>query len=122
MPTSVTLSTSAVKAPYGTDVAFTVTVNSSKSTSGTINLWDSSKSTTAGLASAFVINGAATIHISYFQVGTHVISAQYSGDSDNQPSKTGGSINLAITGLAPVFVQGATSTLIHSMPLNVTIQ
>ncbi|HXP82168.1 MAG TPA: Ig-like domain repeat protein [Verrucomicrobiae bacterium] len=121
-PTSVTLSTSSVKAPNGTDVVFTVTVNSSKALSGTIDLWDTSVSTGAGLASAFVVNGSATIHINYLQVGTHVISADYSGDANNQPSKTSGSINVAITGLTVVFVQGATNSLTHSMPINVTLE
>ena len=121
-PTSVTLSTSSVKAPNGTDVVFTVTVNSSKALSGTVDLWDTSVSTGAGLASAFVVNGSATIHINYLQVGTHVISADYSGDANNQPSKTSGSINVAITGLTVVFVQGATNSLTHSMPINVTLE
>ena len=121
-PTSVTLSTSSVKAPNGTDVAFTVTVNSSKSLSGTVDLWDTSVSTSAALASAFIVNGSATIHISYLQVGTHVISADYSGDANNQSSRTSGSINVAISGMTTVFVQGATNTLTHSMPINVTIQ
>jgi hypothetical protein len=111
-----------VKAPSGTDVAFTVTVHSSKTTTGTINLWDSSISTSSGLAAAFVVNGAATIHISYFQVGTHVITAQYSGDANNQPSNMSGPINVVITGQTTVFVQGATNTLTRSMPVNVTIQ
>ena len=74
------------------------------------------------LAASYVANRIATFQISYLCVGTHVISAQYYGDGRNQASKTSGSINVVITGTAPVFVQGATSTLTHNIPVTVTIQ
>jgi Big-like domain-containing protein len=124
-PTSITLSTSALKVPYGANLTFTVNVkslNSSQPATGTADLWDSSISSSAGLAASIVSNGIATFQISYLSVGTHVISAQYYGDGRNQASKTNGSINVVITGTAPVFVQGTTSILTHNIPINVTIQ
>ncbi len=119
--TSLTLSTSAVKMPYGTTVSFTATVYSSKPVTGTINIFDSSVSTN-GLASALVVNGTATFQINYLTVGTHVISAQYAGDSNNQPSSTIGSINQVITGTTSIFVNGTSPNLFNSTPINVTIQ
>jgi hypothetical protein len=99
-----------------------VAVNSSQAANGTVSLWDASVSSSAGVAAAQVVNGTAKMQLSNFLVGTHVFSAQYSGDSNTQPSKTNGSINVVITGTTSVFVQGATNTLTHSMPINVTIQ
>jgi subtilase family serine protease len=121
-PTTLTLTTSAVKVPYGTNLSFSVSVHSTQSVTGTVDLWDSSTSTSAGLAASPVVNGTATFQISYLTVGTHMISAQYHGDSNNQPSKTSGSINQTITGTAYVFVTGTSPGLNNSTPLNVTIQ
>jgi hypothetical protein len=119
-PTSLTLTTSAVKVPNGTNVTFTATVHSSQSATGAIDLFDSS--TCCAFAAANVVNGAATFQIPYLEVGTHVISAQYFGDSSHQPSKTSGSINQVITGNADIFVNGTSPGLFNSTRITVTIQ
>jgi hypothetical protein len=119
-PTSLTLTTSAVKVPIGTNVTFSATVHSSQSATGAIDLFDSG--TCCVFAVANVVNGAATFQIPYLEVGTHVISAQYFGDSNNQPSKTSGSINQVITGNADIFVNGTSPGLSNSTRITVTIQ
>jgi Pro-kumamolisin, activation domain/Bacterial Ig-like domain (group 3) len=115
---SVTLSTSGVKAPYGTTVTFTATINSTKTPTGTVQFFDAG----SGIAAASVTNGVAKTQFSNLLVGTHVISAKYTGDANNQASQTNGAINQVITGTATVFVGGATSTLNHTIPINVMIQ
>jgi len=73
-------------------------------------------------AIASVVNGTATVPLGGLYPGTHVITAQYSGDANNLPSRTNGSINQVITGNTQVYVQGTTSTLSHTMSVSVTIQ
>ena len=119
-PTSLTLTTSAVKVPNGTNVTFTATVHSSQPATGAIDLFDSS--TCCAFVAANVINGAATFQLPYLEVGTHVISAQYFGDSSHQPSKTSGSISQVITGDADIFVNGTSPGLSNSTRITVTIQ
>jgi hypothetical protein len=119
-PTSVTLSTSAVKAQSGANVTLTAKVTSAHPLSGDIDFVDSGNG--FGLAGVGVVNGQATVQLNNLSVGTHVIVAQYTGDPNNLPSKTNGSINQVITGTAQIGVQGATSTLGHAASVNVTIQ
>ena len=116
--TSVTLTTSTVKVPYGTSAAFTATIVSTNTPTGTVTFYDAGN----GISTVAVANGAATAQFGNLTVGTHVITAQYSGDANNQASKTNGAINEVITGSAQVTVAGATSSLSHTAAINVTIQ
>jgi hypothetical protein len=114
----VTLTTSTVKVPYGTSAAFTATIVSTNTPTGTVTFYDAGN----GISTVAVANGAATAQFGNLTVGTHVITAQYSGDANNQASKTNGAINEVITGSAQVTVAGATSSLSHTAAINVTIQ
>jgi len=55
-------------------------------------------------------------------VGTHVISAAYSGDANNQGSQTNGSISEVITGTVPITISGVSGTLTNNATMSVTIQ
>ncbi|MGC2029150.1 MAG: Ig-like domain-containing protein, partial [Steroidobacteraceae bacterium] len=116
--TTVTLTTAATKVPSGASVNLTAMVNSSKTATGLVTFYDGG----ANVASSSVTNGVATASISGLSVGTHSISAQYSGDSNNQPSQTNGMIRQVITGTAQASIQGTTTNLTHTVLLNVTIQ
>jgi hypothetical protein len=117
--TSLTLSTSGVKAPSGASVTLTAVVTSANTVSGTITFIDSVAGTLAVVA---VTNGQAAAQISNLSVGTHTISASYSGDVTDYPSNSNGAINQVITGTAQVTISGTTSTLTNSASFNVTIQ
>jgi hypothetical protein len=116
--TSLTLSTSALKQPIGTLVTFTATVTSSQPVTGTVTFLDSN----VAFTSASIVNGTASVQESNMSIGTHIISAQYQGDANNEASKTIGSINQVITGNALISIIGATGGLTHSTYLTVTIQ
>jgi Big-like domain-containing protein len=117
-PTSLTLSTPSSKEPFQSAAAFTVAVKSTMPATGYVTILDSG----VQFEIASVVNGTATAPLGGMYPGTHVITAQYSGDTNNLPSQTNGFINQVITGTTQVYVQGATSTLSRTTQLNVTIQ
>jgi hypothetical protein len=118
VPTTLTLSTTSTRVLSGGTVMMTATVNSSKPVTGTVTLSEPGLT----LATAPLINGTAPIQLIGLPVGTHVITAQYSGDANNLPSQTNGSISEVITGTVTISLQASTGTLVHNTSLPVTIQ
>jgi hypothetical protein len=118
VPTSLTLSTSALKQPIGTLFTLSATVSSTKPVTGWVTFLDS------GVPFAYntVANGTAQIMESNIAIGTHVFTAQYQGDANNQPSNTSGSLNQVITGNALINLIGSTGVLTHSMYITVVFQ
>jgi Bacterial Ig-like domain (group 3) len=118
---SLTLTTSAVKVPYQATFTLTATANSGTADCSTVLFVDSA---TNGFPGFFVplTNGTASVALNNETVGTHIISAQCGGDVIHPLLKTNGSLNVVVTGSAPVTVQGTTSYVTHTMPINVTIQ
>jgi hypothetical protein len=86
------LSTSLNPSPTGQLVTFTATVTGSNSPSGTINFKDGA--TVIGTAS--LAGGAATYATSSLTAGTHIMTAVYSGDTNNQGG-TSASLNQVIS-------------------------
>jgi pro-kumamolisin-like protein/Big-like domain-containing protein len=117
--TTLTLATSSTKIASGGTVTFTVTVSPSSTPAGAVIIYDPAEGV---IGEAPIVNGSASIPVSGLSVGTHSISAQYEGYQVYLPSHTNGSLNVAVTGTAQVSVQGATGTLIHTIPVNVTVQ
>jgi Na+-driven multidrug efflux pump len=76
----------------------------------------------AQITGAQVSNGIATSTINFLSVGTHIITAQYTGDTNNQASTTQGSLNQVITGTTLINISGTTSTITHWTQINVVIQ
>ena len=118
---SLTLTTSAVKVPYQDTFTLTATVISGSADCATVLFVDSA---TNGFPGFFVplTNGTASVALNNETVGTHIISAQCGGDVTHPLLKTNGTLNVVVTGSAPVTVQGTTSYVTHTMPINVTIQ
>jgi hypothetical protein len=117
--TSLKLSTSAVKVSSGAPVTLTAAIVAAHSVEGTVTFVDAGAGTLATIA---VSNGQAVAQFSNLSVGTHVISANYSGDVTDYPSSSNGSINQVITGTAQVTISGTTSTLTNTTAFNMTIQ
>jgi hypothetical protein len=117
--TTLTLTTSSVKVQSGTTFTLTGTVHSTNPVTGYVYFMDSTLNTNF---QGVPVNGVATVQLAEVLVGTHVMSAQYSGDPNNQPSQTNGSINQVITGTGQLSVNGTGLGYSHSSTINVTIQ
>jgi Bacterial Ig-like domain (group 3) len=81
--TTTTLTSSLNPSAYGQQVMFTATVGPSAGASGTVTFMDGGS--TIG-TSALNASGVATLSISSLAVGTHSITAQYSGDGTHSSS------------------------------------
>jgi len=79
--TSTTIISSSNPATFGQSVAFTATVTGSGPT-GTVQFFD----TSASLGTVVLTSGTATLTLSTLSVGTHSITAVYSGDTSNATS------------------------------------
>jgi hypothetical protein len=75
-----------------------------------------------------VVNGVASYTVNVgqgslqFPVGTYNITAQYSGDTNNQASQTVTGVNEVFTGTTLVTIMGQTGTLSHAANVAVTLQ
>jgi hypothetical protein len=116
VPTSIVITMPSNKVPQGGSISPTATVTSSKPLTGTITFWYSN-----GGAVVPITNGSAQAQIMLAFPGIEQIKAQYSGDSQNQPS-TSAAITAVVTGNSSVIVTGTTGPLSHFTVLTVTIQ
>jgi YD repeat-containing protein len=89
-PTTTTLASSTGIAPLGQSITFTATVTGASPT-GTVTFKDGA--TTVG--SSALAGGVATLATSGLVVGNHTLSAEYAGDSNNDPSVSAG-VNVII--------------------------
>jgi hypothetical protein len=119
VPTSLTISTSSIKVPYGTTATITATVNSTKPVTGSVQISDTTGNTGTTIS---LVNGTGTTQLGFFGVGIHMLTGQYSGDANNLPSSTNGAISQVVTGTNQMSVIGSTSILSRESPITVTIQ
>ncbi|SDO23404.1 Ig-like domain repeat protein [Polaromonas sp. JS666] len=89
-PTTTALSSSAGTAPVGQNITLTATVTGSSPT-GTVTFKDGG--TTVG--SSALSGGVATLATNSLALGSHTLSAEYAGDTNNDPS-TSGAVVVAI--------------------------
>ncbi len=113
--TTTTLATSAATANAGQNVTFTATVagpsGSTTAPTGTVTFMDSATTLGTGTLNG---SGVATYSTSTLSVGTHSITAQYSGDTNFAPS-----VSSAITetvNAAPTFTLTAQPSSLSVMP------
>jgi Bacterial Ig-like domain (group 3) len=106
----------------------TATVTSSKPITGTVIF-------TAAQFEEFpypngvpVLNGVASYTVNVgqgslqFPVGTFNITAQYSGDANNQPSQSVTGVNEVFTGTTLITIRGQTGSLSHEANVAITLQ
>lgn len=119
VPTSISITASATKVPQATSPNLTLnaTVTSTKMVTGTITFWENG----GGGTPVTVIAGSASTQMALPLVGTHQIYAQYSGDSQNQGSKSG-TLNVVATGTTYMSVQSTNGPVSHDSSIWVTIQ
>jgi hypothetical protein len=120
VPTSVNLTSSAVKVPFPGTITLSAVVNSSKNPTGTIIFWEQNNGGALAPTVALV-NGKAQATVSLTLVGTHQVYAQYSGDAQNQASQSA-NLNIVATGSAFLQLSGTTASLTHNIPYTVVIQ
>jgi hypothetical protein len=124
VPTSLILTTPAVKVPYsptsGGVVNLTANITSSKPAGGTVTF--SVDGANGFSVSSPVVSGVAQFQITGLSVGIHTVIAQYSGDLNTMASQTKGSLNIAITGQTGFGVQGNTGGLFHTVAVNFNLQ
>jgi RHS repeat-associated protein len=84
-PTTTVLSSSAGTAPVGQSVTLTATVTGASPT-GTVTFKDGA----ATVGSSALTGGVATLSTSALALGSHALSAEYAGDSNNDPSTSAG--------------------------------
>ena len=68
-----------------------------------------------------ITNGQAQLQVNSLSVGTHIITAQYTGDSLNNPSVSN-AIDPVITGSVQFQVSATSGPQTQSIPMNVLIQ
>jgi pro-kumamolisin-like protein/Big-like domain-containing protein len=96
-PTSaVTITSSAIKVASGDSVTFTANVKAPSGTAatGTMTFFDGPSALSAPVT---LTNGQGAFTVSTLSVGTHAITAQYSGDAQNKPG-TSSTLQQVITG------------------------
>jgi hypothetical protein len=121
--TTTSMAISSTKVAAGTPFTLTANITSSKPVTGTVNFFDMGPGG-AGLGlvpPVPVVNGVAQTPATLFLVGTHQIVAQYSGDSQNQPSKSG-NLSVTATGTSSVQVTATSGVLLHVVSVQVTVQ
>jgi pro-kumamolisin-like protein/Big-like domain-containing protein len=116
--TTTKITVTSTKVPSGTNIGFSIAVNSSAAANGQVQLFDGTATQGTPVT---VSNGSATIMASLLP-GTHSISAHYLGDSYTQASQSG-ALNVTVTG-GPVSlaITTAPAATPAASPINVTIQ
>jgi hypothetical protein len=118
--TTTSLVISSTKVPVMSPLTLTAKISSSNTVAGTVNFFDM-QSGGALSPPVAVVNGTAQLQASLTLVGTHQLYAQYSGDSQNQTSKSG-NLSVTATGTSSVQVTATSGVLLHAVSVQVTVQ
>jgi hypothetical protein len=119
LPTTVVLSTSNAKVASGTQVTLTAEIAGGQTpATGSVTFYDGT--TALGNAST-VTDGQASMQVSNLAVGTHAITAKYSGDARHDGS-TSSVVYQAITGSTTLQVVATAGSLSHTLSLDLTVQ
>jgi hypothetical protein len=112
------LTTSNVKAPSGSTVTFSAAVSSDHTVSGTVNFSDNGTSLAQNVP---VMVGRATYSTSTLVIGTHPITASYSGDGSTNSAQTATPLNQVITGSSQLQVTATSGTVNHSIVIQFSL-
>lgn len=116
---SLTLTTSAVKTPVGNPLTLTAAVSADHNPSGTVDFLDNGVPIAQGVA---VNAGRATATISTLALGTHPLTASYSGDGDTNPSQTATPLNQVITGNGQFQITATSGTVVHNLQVSFVLR
>ncbi|MDE1156442.1 MAG: Ig-like domain repeat protein, partial [Acidobacteriaceae bacterium] len=115
---SMTLATSSPKVNAGQSVTFTANLSSGdKAATGTVTFLDGSST----LSSQNVSSNAASYSSTALALGTHTITAHYSGDKDHNATSAG-PVYQAISGSTSLSVTATDGSNVHTLPLTLNLQ
>jgi hypothetical protein len=117
--TTLVVTSANTKVASGSAVTLQATVTSTSKLTGTVTFYDGG--TAIGTAST-VTNNVATLETSSLAVGTHAITAKYSGDSHNLASQSGDVLNQTITGQFTLTLNATAGTSSHPIMVAATLQ
>jgi len=117
--TALNVTSSSSKVASGSSVTLQALISSGKPVTGFVIFSDG---TTPIGSPAAITNGVATLSTSALTVGTHAITATYSGDDNNQPASTLDTLEQTITGQFTLTVNAVSGTITHAIPVPATLQ
>jgi hypothetical protein len=119
IPTSTTISSSAVKVANGSPLVLTSGVSSSATSviTGNVAFFDGARA----IGTAPLNNGQAKLQLESLGVGTHTLTARYSGDSKNQPSTSLG-LQQSVTGTQQLQVTATAGGQAQVASIQITVQ
>jgi hypothetical protein len=112
------LTTSKVKAPEGSAVTFSAAISADHQVGGTVNFLDNGNSLAQGVA---VQVGRATFTTGSLVLGTHPITASYSGDGSTHSATTSAPLNQVITGSSQLQITATSGNLTHNIQLQFSL-
>jgi len=108
------------KVPNTTSIAATVVVSGTQTPTGTVILYDGQFAVGGPVP---LVNGKAQINFTAAPtVGSHVLTATYSGDTKNLASKTNSSLVVVTTGTATLFLNARTGTDLKQIIVSLNVQ
>jgi large repetitive protein len=124
---ALSVGSSSVKAASGQSFNLTASLNPAKTPTGSVTFFDGG--TQIGEASVS-LSGYALLSVNSLSIGTHEITASYSGDVNNAAVTTKNPFNQVITGTTTITVTAAPASgtapndpgITHSFNLPVTLQ
>ncbi|HEV2520908.1 MAG TPA: Ig-like domain repeat protein [Candidatus Acidoferrales bacterium] len=116
-PTTTTVTTGAAKVAIYSPVTFTATVTGSNKPTGTVDFYLNGN----WAGEATLVGNSAVLSTHIAGPGIYTLTAQYIGDSLNNPSISAG-VNQAATGSTVMSVEGQTSTITHYGAVIITLQ
>ena len=116
-PTVTTLTANAAKVAQFSQMTLTATVSGNGAATGNVTFYASGNY----LGTSNLVGNTATLTTTAYNPGIFNMTAQYSGDTLNNPSNSA-AVNESVTGSTTAFVQGQTSTTTHIANVTITIQ
>jgi hypothetical protein len=112
------LTTSKVKAPEGSAVTFSAAISADHALGGTVDFFDNGNPLAQGVP---VQVGRATFTTSTLVLGTHPITASYSGDGSTHAATTTTPLNQVITGSSQLQVTATSGNVTHTIQVQFTL-
>lgn len=123
VPSTITLTSANAKVPAYSTYTMTAKVTSSKSPTGTVNIFEGQPPQEATIVPpASLVNGQAVFTLVGFNPGTYPFWANYGGDSRNQASQTTTLVQQVFTGTVTLDYVGRTANVQHSGTITLTLQ
>ena len=112
------LTTSKVRSPEGSTVTFSAAISADHQVGGTVDFLDNGNPIAQGVA---VQVGRATFSTNSLVLGTHPITASYSGDGSTHAATTSTPLNQLITGSSQLQVTATSGNLTHAIQVQFSL-